>query len=177
MEQGNHEPVEIEQSDQGQGSWMWFTDGGWIYNNETGRWDRVVGPLAVGGLDWWQEWIEHDNEEQEEQARRTGVAWAHHYSYEHTDAGGFARPVTARIRGRALKDQVLTARGGEVSITPCLRTTWLWLLMATCFLVGAGVGAFGLLYCLFAFAVVPKEMVGVGEDFAEELAGRHSSIM
>ena len=26
-------------------------------------------------------------------------------------------------------------------------------------------------------AVVPKEMVGVGEDFVEELAGRHSSIM
>ena len=105
-----------DEQDEEQGSWMWFTDGGWIYNYETEWWDEH----------WWQEWVSHGNEEQEEQARQTGVAWAHHYSYEHamlplvagvpppTNAGAFARPVdantrpascqnTARLRGRALR--------------------------------------------------------------------------
>ena len=91
MHQSDHEEYEE------QGSWMWFTDGGWIYNNETEWWDEH----------WWQEWVAHDNEEQEEQARQTGVAWAHHYSYEHAmlpleagvpppaRAGALAQPVDA----------------------------------------------------------------------------------
>jgi hypothetical protein len=80
-----------------------------------------------------------------------------------TNAGAFARPVdantrpasrqnTARLRGRVLQEQVRTTVDRQ---RPVWCTTWLWLLMATCFLVGAGVGAVGLLYYLFAVAVVP----------------------